>query len=250
MSGPSSTSVHSIVDATVVHRRLRPRDNAFSYRVAYLCLISRTTSESAAGRWAAVDRPGLASFRRADHGGRTARISGLAERILASTAWTAVCDGEAVLMTLPRMLGYVFNPVSFWFCRDRAGALAPCCARSTTPSARATATWSTINDRHADRAPRAWLDRPQGFHVSPFLPVEGGYRFRSPAGRRGGPMSTSTITTPRADAGDLGGGSSGGPDRRQPCCGASWQPDHDPGGHRPNSLAGFATLTQAGEISP
>ena len=26
-------------------------------------------------------------------------------------------------MTMPRMLGYVFNPVSFWFCRDRAGAL-------------------------------------------------------------------------------------------------------------------------------
>ena len=42
--------LHTIVDATVVHRRLRPRDNAFRYRVAYLCL-GLEDLESAAGRW-------------------------------------------------------------------------------------------------------------------------------------------------------------------------------------------------------
>jgi DUF1365 family protein len=33
-----NAGAHTIVDASVVHRRLRPRNNAFRYRVAYLCL--------------------------------------------------------------------------------------------------------------------------------------------------------------------------------------------------------------------
>ena len=61
-STPSSTP-------SVVHRRLRPRDNAFRYRVAYLCL-GLDALESAAGRWLKLDRRGLVSFRRADHGAR------------------------------------------------------------------------------------------------------------------------------------------------------------------------------------
>ena len=64
-----SRPAHTIVDATVVHRRLRPRDNAFRYRVAYLCL-GLEALESAAGRWLRLDRRGLVSFRRADHGAR------------------------------------------------------------------------------------------------------------------------------------------------------------------------------------
>ena len=66
MSGAAS---HAVIDATVVHRRLRPRENAFRYRVAYLCL-DLGALETAAGRWLKLDRPGLVSFRRADHGAR------------------------------------------------------------------------------------------------------------------------------------------------------------------------------------
>ena len=54
---------HSIVDAVVVHRRLRPRANAFRYRVAYLNLGLHELT-SAAGRWLKVDRPGLIAFHR------------------------------------------------------------------------------------------------------------------------------------------------------------------------------------------
>src|SRR4029453_3407587 len=123
VSGPSPTPVHTIVDATVVHRRLRPRDNAFRYRLAYLCL-GLGTLESAAGRWLRLDRRGLVSFRLADHGARDGSDLGVwLRRILAGHGLDGICDGEVVLMTLPRMLGYVFNPVSFWFCRDRSGAL-------------------------------------------------------------------------------------------------------------------------------
>ena len=67
-SAPHSAP-HSAIDATVSHRRLKPRSNAFRYRIAYLCLdLDRL--ESAAGRWLKLDRAGLVSFRRADHGAR------------------------------------------------------------------------------------------------------------------------------------------------------------------------------------
>jgi DUF1365 family protein len=168
---------HSIVDAVVVHRRMRPRGNAFRYRVTYLCL-DLSALERAAGRWLKIDRPGLTSFHRADHGAHDgsdlrAWLSGL----LAAHGLAAICDGEPMLMTLPRLLGYVFNPVSFWFCRDRAGALrAVLCEVNNTFGES-----HCYLVRHADNRPLQpddWLDGRKVFHVSPFLPVEGTYRFR------------------------------------------------------------------------
>ena len=57
-----NAGAHTIVDASVVHRRLRPRNNAFRYRVAYLCL-GLDTLEDAGGRWLKLDRRGLVSGR-------------------------------------------------------------------------------------------------------------------------------------------------------------------------------------------
>jgi DUF1365 family protein len=173
MSGP----IHTVVDATVVHRRLRPRANAFRYRVAYLCL-GLEALESAAGRWLHLDRRGLVSFRRADHGPRDGSdLKAWLGRILGEHGLGEICDGDVVLMTLPRMLGYVFNPVSFWFCRDRAGALRAvlCEVNNTFGESHC---YLVHHDDRRPIEPDAWLEGRKVFHVSPFLPVEGGYRFR------------------------------------------------------------------------
>jgi DUF1365 family protein len=80
-------------------------------------------------------------------------------------------------MTMPRLLGYVFNPVSFWFCRDRAGSLrAVLCEVNNTFGER----HCYLVHRHDGQpiAPDAWLEGRKAFHVSPFLPVDGRYRFR------------------------------------------------------------------------
>ena len=172
-----SETAHAIVDATVVHRRQRPRENAFRYRVAYLCL-DLGTLETAAGRWLKLDRPGLVSFRRADHGARDGGdLKAWLHRILAKHGLAEVCDGEVTLMTMPRMLGYVFNPVSFWFCRDRAGALrAVLCAVNNTFGE--SHCYLVHHDDHGAIGPETWLDGHKVFHVSPFLPVDGHYQFR------------------------------------------------------------------------
>lgn len=169
--------LHSIVDAAVVHRRLRPRENAFRYRVGYLCL-ALDSLESAAGRWLKLDRTGLVSFRRADHGARDgSNLRNWLQGILDEHRLAGVCDGDVVLMTMPRMLGYVFNPVSFWFCRDRAGGLRAvlCEVNNTFGESHC---YLVHHDDHRPILPEEWLEGRKAFHVSPFLPVEGGYRFR------------------------------------------------------------------------
>ena len=168
---------HSIVAATVVHRRLRPRVHGFRYRLPYLCL-DLDTLESAAGRWLRLDRAGLVAFWRKDHGARDGSdLAGWLRRLLAGHGLAEACDGPITLMTLPRLFGYVFNPVSFWFCRDRAGGLRAvlCEVRNTFGEGHCYLVG------HGDGRPLAsdeWIEGRKVFHVSPFLPVEGGYRFR------------------------------------------------------------------------
>lgn len=86
----------------------------------------------------------------------------------------AYTPDEVYLQTMPRMFGYAFNPVSFWFCR-RAGQL----------EAILTEVNNTFGERHfywlkppTGSAHDVWLNAKKSFHVSPFLPVEGSYRFR------------------------------------------------------------------------
>jgi DUF1365 family protein len=172
-----SSTAHGVIAATVVHRRLRPRANAFRYRVAYLCLALGAL-DSAAGRWLKIDRGGLVSFRRADHGNRDGSdLAAWLKAVLARHGLAQACDGEAVLMTMPRMLGYVFNPVSFWFCHDRAGSLrAVLCEVNNTFGE--THCYLVHHDDLRPIEPDTWLAGRKAFHVSPFLPVEGRYRFR------------------------------------------------------------------------
>jgi len=82
-----------------------------------------------------------------------------------------------LLMAQPRVMGHVFNPVSFWLCQDADGALRVVIAEVS----------NTFGDRHSylchreDLAPLTREDTVQAskiFHVSPFQPVEGGYTFR------------------------------------------------------------------------
>lgn len=83
---------------------------------------------------------------------------------------------DVTLVTLPRTLGYGFNPVSFWLARDSAGLRAVLAEVSNTFGERHFYLCS-----HADGRPIGLRDRLVGeklFHVSPFLPREGRYEFR------------------------------------------------------------------------
>jgi len=158
----------------VMHRRLRPAVNAFVYPVFYVQLPIRDLA-SAKNALFSIDRHNLLSFHSRDHGLRDGSpLLPWIEALLAQHGLPN--DGEIVLQTFPRVLGFVFNPVSFWFCHDRAGQLVAILAEVNNTFG---GTHSYLLHRDGEALPDgAALQAEKRFHVSPFNDVEGGYRFR------------------------------------------------------------------------
>lgn len=85
-------------------------------------------------------------------------------------------DAEEVwLQTMPRMFGYGFNPVSFWFCK-KAGQLDAVLAEVNNTFGERHFYWLHVPGQAI--VANEWLRAKKVFHVSPFYPVDGYYEFR------------------------------------------------------------------------
>lgn len=159
----------------VMHRRLRPALHAFVYPVFFVRLPLRQLA-AAENAVFSVDRANLMSFHQRDHGPRDgSALLPWIQRLLREHSLPD--DGEVVLQAFPRVLGYVFNPISLWFCHSRGGALVALLAEVN----------NTFGGHHhyllhnADRSPLRdgqVLVADKALHVSPFCKVEGRYHFR------------------------------------------------------------------------
>jgi DUF1365 family protein len=160
----------------VRHSRLRPRPNAFVYPSCFLMLPMRTLRRDPAAAGAlAFNRRGIFSFREADHGdGRPPEKGGALAWLDGLLAANHITDatGEAWLHCFPRVWGYAFKPVSFWYCHRPDGSLRAIVAE----------VHNTFGERHSYLLDHAAygveLRADKVFHVSPFCEVQGGYRFR------------------------------------------------------------------------
>lgn len=163
-----------LVIGHVMHRRLRPASNAFVYPVFFVQLPLRALDACPCGVFS-VDRWNLLSFRTVDHGNRDgAPLLPWIEARLREHGLDA--DGEIVLQCFPRVLGYVFNPVSFWFCHDRSGRLIAVLAEVNNTFG---GTHGYLLHRHGEPLQDGeQLSHAKLFHVSPFCEVTGSYRFR------------------------------------------------------------------------
>jgi hypothetical protein len=116
------------------------------------------------------------SFYDKDHGNGNDHSLDWVESILQESGVSDV-DGEIWLHTFPRILGYVFNPVSFWFCHNSNGALKVVLAEVN----------NTFGERHtylllppegsAEIVYGKALETRKIFHVSPFFDLLGNYVF-------------------------------------------------------------------------
>jgi len=160
----------------VMHRRLRPVQHRFAYGVFFVRLPLSKLAQSGNAVFG-IDRFALTSFMRKDHGPRDGTSLEAWMRGVLSRGGITAADGEIVLQAFPRVLGYVFNPISIWYCCDRAGALrAVLCEVNNTFGER-----HDYLLAHDDQRPIVggeWLTARKVFHVSPFCEVKGEYRFR------------------------------------------------------------------------
>jgi hypothetical protein len=160
----------------VMHHRLRPAEHRFDYPVFFM-RVPLSDPQSLAGPLFGVNRLKLFSFMYRDHGARDGSPPLAWIRALLKREGLEVADGEVWLQAFPRVLGYVFNPVSFWFCHDRAGALrAILCEVNNTFGE--THHYLLAQPGGGAIPANAELAARKVFHVSPFFAIEGAYRFR------------------------------------------------------------------------
>ncbi len=162
------------IRGTTFHGRKGEIDNAFRYSVDYV--LTEAEGSPRAPMLFARNKAGAFSLRDRDHGGEPGDGQG-ATWVRAVLKDTGVDIARIELLAQPRVLGHVFNPVSFWLVYGADEALHTVIAEVT----------NTYGDRHsylcqrADKGPITREDTLQStkiFHVSPFQPVEGGYTFR------------------------------------------------------------------------
>lgn len=166
-----------ILFGRVMHKRLFPRANAFNYGIYYIaCPLSQIKNLADGWRFN-INKFGLLSFYERDHGARDGSdLNGWAKNILEKYNVKAA-DGEIVLITLPRVLGYVFNPVSFWLCYDKSSNIrAVICEVNNTFGE--THSYLCAHHDHRPIEEDDWLEGEKLFHVSPFMTREGFYKFR------------------------------------------------------------------------
>ena len=159
----------------VMHQRLRPRRHKLSYRMFSL-LLDIDEIDGLAGRLRLFSRNrfNLFSFHDADHGDRACvSLRAHVERHLAAAGLQS--GGAIRLFSMPRILGYVFNPISIYFCHRRDGQLQAILYEVN----------NTFGQRHSYLIP---ANAEEGniveqrcekrFFVSPFMGLDMDYGFR------------------------------------------------------------------------
>lgn len=175
---PAPASAVSLVPGTVMHARMKPKPHRFTYRVFNLLIDLDRLPE--AGRASRLFRIGpglaLASFRESDHGDGKGPLRAHVETLLAPVG-VDIAGGRVLLLCYPRILGFVFNPISVYHCYDRTGLLAAVIYEVR----------NTFGEMHSYVAAvlpgelsEAGLrqERDKLFYVSPFLDMPLRYHFR------------------------------------------------------------------------
>ncbi len=186
----------AIYAGEVFHRRFRPRAHTLRYSL-FQCLFDLDEIDRVSQRCRLFSRNrwNLFSFHDRDYGDRSgAPLRPQIEALVRRTGQEP--DGGPIrLLTMPRMLGHVFNPLSVWFCHRRDGSLATIIYEVT----------NTFRERHSYVIPveagqgAAALIRQtcdKAFYVSPFMDIDMRYDFTVEP-----PMEKTRVVVAGADGG-------------------------------------------------
>ena len=163
----------------VMHARLKPFVHRFVYRVFCLRLrVDKLVALKQFNSWLfGVDCKRLVSFQTRDHGPKdgSALSPWLAKTLQESGISLEI--GAVWLQCFPRVFGYVFNPVSFWFIHDRQGELRVLLAEVNNTFGQCHQYVLMAPNLEAIQE-HTTLECRKVFHVSPFCDVSGTYRFK------------------------------------------------------------------------
>lgn len=201
---PSPLIDHALYFGEVMHERLRPVHHRFTYRIfSILVDIDRLPDLGRRLRLFSHNRLNLFSFHDRDHGSFDGHALRPHIESLLRNAGCVERPARIQLLCYPRILGFVFNPLSIYYCYGEKGEIGAIIYEVR----------NTFGEHHAYVAPvgpgqagRAGVRQRAGkrFPVSPFIAVAADYRFtlRNPGERihvliretvAGAPLLTATF---------------------------------------------------------
>ena len=191
-----------LYECQILHHRFAPKAHRFVYRIFLFAVDLDELDELPRRlRLFSLNRANVYSFREGDflpvgeplhnptHAPGPARPpTTLKTRVIAHLAGHGIdlAGGRVLLVTLPRVLGYLFNPVSFYFCSDRHGQPVAALAEVTNTFKEMKAFLLGPATRTAAAAGVTFVLRtPKHFYVSPFTDLDVAFDFtlRTPGER-------------------------------------------------------------------
>lgn len=165
----------ALYQGAVAHRRLRPKTHKLRYSVFNILFdLDELPELDRKLRFFSYNRFNFFAFRDSDHGDGETPLREHVETILRKQG-IDLAGGPIRLLCMPRVLGFVFNPLSVYFCYRPSGTLGAVLYEVS----------NTFGERHNYLVPTSGSTEPayvqaatKRFHVSPFLPVDLHYRFR------------------------------------------------------------------------
>ena len=167
----AGNTLSRIVNGRVMHRRRHPVENRFVYPV--FCLLINTDEMDRLDSWLfGVNRRRPLAFHFEDYGNGGDPRVWVKEQL--QEFGIEDCAGPIWVQTFPRVFGFVFNPVNFWYCERQDGSIGAILAEVN----------NTFGEKHVyiltpDPGTGRFQDirADKQLYVSPFYPVSGGYRF-------------------------------------------------------------------------
>lgn len=163
-----------VYEGQVRHRRMEPVEHSFVYSMFMMYVDLAELPELLRGRWLwSAERPALARFKREDHLGDPAVPLEESVRRLVESRLGRRPEGPIRLLTHFRYYGYVFNPVSFYYCYDAAGRSVSAVVAEVNNTPWGERHCYVLDKRTA--GPNGRFKFEKSFLVSPFIDLDVGY---------------------------------------------------------------------------
>jgi len=164
-----------IYSGLTTHKRFKPKKHFFSYKTFSLLIDLREIEDlDKKIKFFSYNKFNILSFYNIDHGSRDgSSLNSWVEKVLFK-AKINIAGGRIKLLCFPRFFGYVFNPLSVFYCYDKSSKL-----KAVLYEVK-----NTFNEQHtyvfrSKSSSNIILHKcKKKFYVSPFIAMKAFYNFR------------------------------------------------------------------------
>lgn len=166
-----------LIEGDIMHHRFFEKTNKFNYKSTYISFPITEVSKLKNTLFS-LEKFNLFSFYKSDHNNEkypNDNYNIWIKKILDENKINNI--ENIVLFSHPRVLGYIFNPVSFWLCFDKNNKLIAVLSEVSNTCGQKHNYLCYKNGLEPINSDE-WLEAKKVFYVSPFMKIEGNYKFR------------------------------------------------------------------------